>query len=52
MEGIIILLLERGADMNAHARQYGCPLHTALALRLENVNLQVSYIVKVELNID
>jgi ankyrin repeat protein len=59
MEKIVLLLLERGADVNAHGGQYGYALHAALATRNEktaqllikngaDMNLQVSHIVKVE----
>jgi ankyrin repeat protein len=59
MEKIVLLPLERGADVNAHGGQYRCALHTALTLKLEkiaqlliengaDVNRQVSRIVKVE----
>jgi ankyrin repeat protein len=57
MEKIVLLLLERGADVNAHGGQYGYALHVALAEKNEktaqllikngaNMNLQVSHIVK------
>jgi ankyrin repeat protein len=57
MEKIVLLLLERGADVNAHGGQYGRALQTAFAhkreqiarLLIENgadVNIQVGQIDK------
>jgi ankyrin repeat protein len=59
MDNIVVLLLERGADINARGGLYDFALHTALANKQENiaklliqngadVNIQVSHLVKHE----
>jgi ankyrin repeat protein len=59
MENIVFMLLDRGADINAHGRGDKFALHTALASKHENiarllikkgayVNFRVSHILKNE----